>query len=364
MSRKLFLYVMLSLGLTALVVACGAPAPAPTPAPAKPAATSAPAAPAATKAPAAPAAQPTAAPAAKLDWPTRAITILIAYPAGGSSDVGARIIAPLLEKELGQPVQVVNKSGAGGQVGWTELAKSKPDGYTIGGINLPHLPAVVVDPTRQAAFKQEDIVPVASQAVDPTQIAVRANGPYKTIQALIDDAKAKPDKIPAGIVGILQDDEIGYLKFTDVTKTSFAPVRFDGAAPTLTALLGGNIEVTFCTMGDNYAQYKAGKVKPLGTFHSERTKFYPDVPTMKELGYGELLAASSRGFALPKGVPDPIVKRWEEALLKVMKMPEHVTKIEDAGQPAVLVGREEFTKWYNQAHKDIADWLPKAIKVK
>ncbi len=369
MLGKVFYRFALPLSMALLVAACSSSPPAaPTTAPAKPAPTAAPAG-----APAAPAAQPTAAqpaaaakptaaPAQALDWPKQPITIIIAFAAGGSSDVGARILAPLLEKEFGVAVQVVNKAGAGGQVGWTDLAKSKPDGYTIAGINLPHLPAAIVDPSRQAAFGQADLIPVASQAIDPTQIGVRGDGPYKTIEDLVKDAKAKPGKIPAAIVGVLNDDEIGYLQFADKFGVTLAPVRFDGAAPAITSLLGGSVEVNFCTMGDNYVQSKAGKIRVLGTYHTERTRFYPDVPTMKELGYGEMLSSSTRGFALPKGVPEPIVKRWEEALLKTMKMPEHATKIEEAGQPAVIVGREEFTKMYNASFDEIKKWIPKAIK--
>ncbi len=368
MLRKAISTLALGLALTLPLVACSpsAPAPAPTTAPAKPAATAAPAAP--TTAPAKPAATtapaaPTAAPAAEVNYPTKPISVIIPFPAGGSTDVGGRVVAALLEKELGQPVQVVNKGGAGGQLGWTELAHAKPDGYTIGMINLPHLPAVVVDPERKATFKQDDIVPLASQALDPTQIAVRGDSPYKTVKDLIDDAKKRPKEIPVGIVGILQDDEIGYLQTAAATGIDLRPVRFDGAAPATTALLGGHIGVTFCTVGDNYVQVKAGKIKTLAVMDTQRTtKFFPDVPTMKEAGYGEILSASTRGFAVPKGVPEPIMKKLEAALIKVMKSPEHTTKIEEAGQPVLIMGREEFTKYYNNSYDVAKNWVGKAIK--
>ncbi len=360
----------LVLAMAFLLAACGPSAPAPTPTtaakPAAPAPTAAPAAP--TKAPAAPTTAPTAAPTKAAaadagDFPNKPITIIIAFAAGGSSDVGARIVADIMSKDLGVPVQVVNRGGAGGQIGWTELAKAKPDGYTIGGINLPHLPAIVVDPERKAVFKQEDIVPLASQAVDPTQVAVAGDSPWKTLKELVDDAKKRPKQIPTGIVGILNDDEIGYLLTSDATGMELRPVRFDGAAPAITALLGGHVNVTFCTVGDNYVQAKAGKIRVLSVLDKERTKkFFPDVPTMKELGYGELLSSSTRGFAAPKGVPEPILKKLEDSLLKAMKTQEHITKIEEAGQPVVLWGREEFTKEYNASYQTIQKWIGKAIK--
>lgn len=356
--------MVVPLALALLVAACSSTPPAPTPAPtqvpAKPAPTTAAAAPAAgpTVAPA----QPTTAPAAKIDFPTKPISMIIPFPPGGSTDVGGRIVGALLEKELGQPVQVVNKGGAGGQLGWTDLALAKPDGYTIGMINLPHLPAVVVDPTRKAAFKQEDIVALASQALDPTQVAVAGDSPYKTFKDLVDDAQKRGKQIKVGIVGIMQDDEIGYLQTAEAAKFNLQPVRFDGAGPAITALLGGHIDVTFCTVGDNYVQAKSGKIKVLAVLDKERTtKFFPDVPTMKELGYGELLSASTRGFAVPKGMPEPIMAKLEAALLKVMRSEDHVKKIEDAGQPVKIMERAEFTKYYNNSYEVAKSWVGKAI---
>ncbi|MHB8993597.1 MAG: tripartite tricarboxylate transporter substrate binding protein [Chloroflexota bacterium] len=370
MTNKAISPVVLSLALAFLVGACApsAPAPTPTPAskPAAPAATTAPAAP--TKAPAAPTAAPAAAPTKAAadgagDFPNKPITIVIAFAAGGSSDVGARIVASIMEKDLGVPIQVVNKGGAGGQLGWTDLAKAKPDGYTIGGINLPHLPAIVVDPSRKAVFKQDDIVPLATQAIDPTQVAVRGDAPYKSMKELVEDAQKKPKQMPVGIVGILNDDEVGYLQMADAGKFEMRPVRFDGAAPAITALLGGHVDVTFCTVGDNFVQAKAGKIKPLVVMDTDRTKkFFPDVPTAKEAGYGEILSSSTRGFAAPKGVPEPIMKKLEDSLLKAMKTAEHITKIEEAGQPVVMVGRAEFTKMYNDSFETIKKWIDKAIK--
>ena len=118
-------------------------------------------------------------------------------------------------KAIGQPIVVLNKAGAGGQVGWTELAKQKPDGYYLGYISMPHMLSAVLDPERKSTFKAEDITPIISQALDPTTISVRPDSPWKTIKELVDDAKKRPGQITAGIVGYLQDDEIGYLQFAE-----------------------------------------------------------------------------------------------------------------------------------------------------
>ncbi len=123
------------------------------------------------------------------DFPTKPITLQVPYPPGGSTDVGARIAAAIAEKMIGQPIVVVNKAGAGGQVGWTELARQKPDGYYLGYINLPHLLTAILDPERKATFKAEDIVPMVSQALDPTTVSVRPDSPWKTLKDLIADCK-------------------------------------------------------------------------------------------------------------------------------------------------------------------------------
>ncbi len=118
--------------------------------------------------------------AAQQDYPTRPIQLMVAFPAGGSTDIGARVVASIAEKELGQPIVVVNKGGAGGQVGWTDLVRQRPDGYYIGFINLPATNTVILDPERKAIFTEKDFTPIINQVLDPGVIWVKADSPYKT----------------------------------------------------------------------------------------------------------------------------------------------------------------------------------------
>ena len=296
------------------------------------------------------------------DYPTKMITLMVAYPPGGSTDVGARIVAAIAEKQIGQPIVVVNKAGAGGQVGWTELARQKPDGYYIGMINLPHLPTTVLDPERKAAFKAEDIVPIISQALDPTTISVRPDSPWKTLKDLITEAKKRPGQIPAGIVGYLQDDEIGYFQFAEAAGVELRRVYFDGAAPAITALLGGHVDVLFCTVGDNFTQWKAGRIRMLTIMDKERSKFYPDLPTTAELGFPSVISAATRGIAAPKGVPDPIMKRLQEIFKTAMHTKDHIDKLEGAGQPVKIMVGEEFVKYYWDSYKVAQKWVEFARK--
>jgi tripartite-type tricarboxylate transporter receptor subunit TctC len=291
------------------------------------------------------------------DYPTKPITLQIPYPAGGSTDVGGRIVAAIAEKAIGQPIVVLNKAGAGGQVGWTELARQKPDGYYLGYINLPHLLTTVLDPERKALFKAEEIVPIISQALDPTTISVRPDSPWKTLKDLIEESKKKPGQIAAGIVGYLQDDEIGYLQFAEAAGVQMRMVYFDGAAPAITALLGKHVDVLFCTVGDNFTQWKAGRIRMLTIMDKERSKFYPDLPATAELGFPTVLSASTRGIAAPKGVPGPIMKKLEDVFHKAMTTKEHIDMLEKAGQPVKIMLGEEFGKYYREQFEVAKKWV-------
>jgi tripartite-type tricarboxylate transporter receptor subunit TctC len=290
------------------------------------------------------------------DYPTKPIMMQVPYPPGGSTDVGARIVSAIAEKQIGQPVVVINKAGAGGQLGWTELAKQKPDGYYLGYISMPHMLSAILDPERKSTFKAEDITPIISQALDPTTISVRPDT-WKTMKELVDDAKKKPNQISAGIVGYLQDDEIGYLQFAEGTGAKLRLVYFDGAAPAITALLGKHVDVLFCTVADNYNQWKAGKIRMLTIMDKERSKFYPDLPTTAELGFPTVLSASTRGIGAPKGIPQPILKKIEDIFKKAMESKEHLDKLEAAAQPVKIMMGEEFNKYYWDSYKVAKKWV-------
>jgi tripartite-type tricarboxylate transporter receptor subunit TctC len=291
------------------------------------------------------------------DYPTKPLTLQVPYPAGGSTDVGARIVASIAEKMIGQPIVVVNKAGAGGQVGWTELARQKPDGYYLGYINLPHLLTAVLDPERKATFKAEDIVPMVSQALDPTTVSVRPDSPWKTLKDLIEECKKKPGQVAAGIVGYLQDDEIGYLQLAEAAGIQMRLVYFDGAAPAVTALLGKNVDALFCTVGDNFTQWKSGRIRMLTIMDKQRSKFYPDLPTTAEGGYPTVLSASTRGVAGPKGIPEPIKNKLEDVFRKAMMTKEHMEKLESAGHPVKILVGKDFADYYWESFKVAKKWV-------
>ena len=199
---------------------------------------------------------------------------------------------------------MVNKGGAGGQVGWTEMVRQKPDGYYIGYINLPATNTVILDPERKAIFTEKDFTPIINQVLDPGVIWVRADSPYKTVQDLIDAAKKAPSTIRTATTGILSDDHLAILMTEEAAPGAiFRIVHLDGGATQLKEIMAGNIDAAFDNVGSIATRVKSGEVRALAVMDDVRSKFMPDVPTMKELGYPTVMSNSTRGIAGPKGMP-------------------------------------------------------------
>ncbi len=297
-------------------------------------------------------------------YPAKPVSLMVAYPAGGSTDVGARIVASLAERDLGQPIVVLNKVGAGGQVGWTELARQKPDGYYIGFMNLPAISAVILDPDRKATFQIDSFTPVINQVLDPGVIYVKPDSPYKSIKDIVDDAKKRPGEVKAATTGIFSDDHLAILMLEEAAKVKFRIVHFDGDTPQLTSLLGGQIDVSFLNVGGITPRVKAGQVKPLVVLDRERTKFYPDVPTIVEAGYPSVMSSSTRGIVGPKGLPGPIVKKLEVIFKKAMDHPEHVDKMEKAGLGLKIMMGEEYGQYIKTLHENLKRLMAEALKAR
>jgi len=297
---------------------------------------------------------------AQQSYPTRPIQLMVAFPAGGSTDIAARIVASIAEKELGQSVVVVNKGGAGGQIGWTELTRQRPDGYYIGFINLPATNTVILDPERKAIFTEKDFVPIINQVLDPGLIWVRADSPYKTVHDLIEAAKKAPNTIRTATTGILSDDHLAILMTEEAAPGAlFRLVHLEGGAAQLKEIMAGNVDVAFDNVGSIATRVKSGEVRGLAVLDEVRSKFLPDVPTMKELGYPTVISSSTRGIAAPKGTPEPIVKRLREVLKKAMEHPDHVKKLEDAGIAIKIMEGEEYARYFADTHakaKKYTEW--------
>ena len=293
-------------------------------------------------------------------FPNRPVQLMVAYPAGGGTDIAARIVAAIAEKSLGQPIVVVNKGGAGGQVGWTELVRQKPDGYYIGFINLPATNTVILDPDRKAIFTEKDFTPIINQVLDPGIIWVRADSPFKTLKDLIDAAKKSPSTIRAATTGILSDDHLAILMTEEAAPGAvFRIVHLDGGATQFKEIMGGNIDVAFDNVGGVVRRMTSGEVRALAVMDDARSKFLPDVPTTKELGYPTIVSNSTRGIAGPKGMPEPVLIKLREVLKTAMDDPEHVNKLETQGLGIKVMVGEEYARYFADTHakaKKYTEW--------
>jgi tripartite-type tricarboxylate transporter receptor subunit TctC len=301
-----------------------------------------------------------ATPAMAQQYPTRPINMIVGFPAGGSTDIGARVVAGIAEKMIGQPIVVVNKGGAGGQVGWTELARAKPDGYTIGFLNLPATNTTILDPERQAIFNEASFTPIINQVLDPGVVWVAASSPFKTMKDVIDAAKSKPGTVRAATTGILSDDHLAILMVEEANPgATFRIVHLLGGAAQMKETLGGNIDVSFDNVGGIVPQVRGGQVRALAVMDTERSKFLPDVPTMKELGMPNVISSSTRGIGGPKGMDPAVVKTLQDVLSKAMMDADHVKRLEDAGLAIKVMVGAEYEKYYKETHekaKKYTEW--------
>jgi tripartite-type tricarboxylate transporter receptor subunit TctC len=279
------------------------------------------------------------------DFPTRPVTVMVGFGAGGSSDVGVRILAEALKKILGQPILVENKAGAGGQIMWTDFKNNaKPDGYTLALVNVPQLQTTVFDPTRKPAFAMKDFQPVANHVQDPGAIFVRTESPYKTLEDLLKDAKARPKQVKASTTGIGSDDHLAVLDMERKAGVQFNIVHLVDTPTALRQALGGHIDVDFDNVGGFLPSVKSGQGRMLAVFDESRFPDASDVPTMREKGI-ELISSSTRGYVYPAGTPMEIVRYMEESIKKAMDDPDHVKRMKESGLALKFMGVEEYAKF-------------------
>lgn len=262
------------------------------------------------------------------NYPSKDITVIIPFTAGGASDVQARIVEKYFKDEFGVNMIITYKEGAGGEVGFTEIAKAKTDGYTIGGLNIPH---IVLQPlARETDFTIDSFAYIGQVVNDPQLIAVMKDSKYNTLQELIDDAKANPGKITLGNVGTFSGHHIASLNFMDLTDTEFTLIPYKGSADEIVALQGGHVNAIMGNLNDVMRDLE--KYKILGITTEERHALAPDVPTFKEQGI-DMTQGITRLFAAPKGIAPEKLARLQEGFERIAKNPEYLKDMEKIGQP-------------------------------
>jgi len=251
--------------------------------------------------------------------PDRQITMIVAFAAGGGTDVAARTIARFMEKDLGQPVVVLNRPGAGGEIGFSELARARPDGYTIGFINTPTIVTIPIE--RRARFKLDDFALIANIVDDPGGIWVLADSPIRDFQGLLAAARAQPGTIGYGTTGIGSDDHLAVLAIQRATTTQFLHIPFAGSSQVKQNLLSRAIPLAVMNMAEGIAEWRQGVLRPIAQMGATRWETAAEVPTLKELGV-DVVEGSMRGMAAPAGMPPEVLERLALSVRRTVEDPE------------------------------------------
>jgi tripartite-type tricarboxylate transporter receptor subunit TctC len=293
-------------------------------------------------------------------YPARQVTYLIPFDPGGQSDVEARRQQPHLSRILGQQVLIDYKVGGGGALGWRELVRSKPDGYVFGGFNIPH---TILQPLQQeVGYKTEQLVPVALFQRTPVGLAVPIDSPYKTLKEFIDAAKKDPGKLSVGGSSFFSGPHFATLLFEKLAGIKLSYVPFTGAAPQITALLGGHTDGGM-SFSNDLVRFKE-KLRVLAVATNERMEDFPDVPTFKELGF-DVVEAVDRGVVVPPKTPPEIVAKLEAAFLEIAKNPEIQAEMKKQGFVPLAMGAAETKAYLDKLtaqYKAMLDDIKAAMK--
>jgi tripartite-type tricarboxylate transporter receptor subunit TctC len=285
-------------------------------------------------------------------WPSRNITFVVPFPPGGSNDVFARAIADKLSAALGVAVIIDNRGGAGGTIGSTAVARMPPDGYTL---MTGHIGTLGVNPSLYPNLPYDTLTSfdyVAPLGLVPNILVVHPSVPVKTVQELIDYARANPGKLNYSTAGAGSAADIAMAAFNVAAKTQMVPVPYRGTAPALTDLLAGQVQLTMTGSTAVLQHVQAGTLRGIGVSTLKRLAVAPDIPAIAETLPG-FEASQWYGIVAPAHTPAPILKRYYEEIRKIMKMPDVQERLAAEGVDPWDVTPEEFR---NHVAREIPRW--------
>jgi tripartite-type tricarboxylate transporter receptor subunit TctC len=295
-------------------------------------------------------------------YPERPITLIVPWGAGGGTDATARIIGSLLEKELNQPVTVVNRTGGSGVVGHSAIAGAAPDGYTIGiltvEISMMHWQGLT-------ELSGASYTPIGLVNADPAGVQVRADAPYKNLGDLVAAIKANPGKFKAsgtGQGGIWHLSIAGMLRDLKVDPAAVPWVPSNGAAPGLQDLVAGGVEIVPCSLPEARSLIDAGKVKSLAIMDEKPSALYPNIPTLKSLTGSNWTMAAWRGIAAPKGIPAEARDKLAAAIKKIAASKEYHDFMTGRGFGVIYAEPAEFGKFMAKSDADMGT-IMKAVGI-
>jgi tripartite-type tricarboxylate transporter receptor subunit TctC len=276
-------------------------------------------------------------------WPSRPISLIVPFPAGGTTDVLARAVGQELSKNLGQPVIVESKPGAGSTLGADYVAKAKADGYTLLMGAVHHTIATSVYKKLSYDF-QKDFAPVSTVALVPNVLVVNPNVQAKNVKELLALAKADPGKLTYGSNGNGTGQHLIGAQFEGMGGVQLLHVPYKGSGPLTTDLLGGQITMSFDTITPVLPQIKAGKLRALAVTTATRSKALPDVPTLDESGLKGFNLGTWFGVLAPAATPRDIVSRLNAEIVKIINSPEFRKKMDDIGAEPIGNTPEQMAK--------------------
>jgi tripartite-type tricarboxylate transporter receptor subunit TctC len=298
-------------------------------------------------------------------YPTRAVTIVNPFPPGGLADLTGRPLAASMEKFLKQPVVMTNKPGAAGAVGMQSVAIAKPDGYTI----LITVPAITTVPEvdklfgRTPAYSPDQLVTIARINADPTILVVNADLPWKSVKALLEDVKRRSGEITfasSGIYGASHVPMEMLLHAAGGLRMRHLPTT--GGGPATTAVLGGHAQLWMSPPGVASAHIKSGKLRPLAASGATRHPYFPDVPTLRELGY-DVEYYLWIGLFAPKGIPANAMKALRDAVRAAVEDPAYKSAMEKIQVPVAYQDADEFKAWWDADAARLAAVIKRIGKV-
>jgi putative tricarboxylic transport membrane protein len=290
---------------------------------------------------------------AAAQYPTRPVTLIVPWGAGGGTDATARILASILERDLKQPVNVVNRTGGNGVVGHSAIAEAPPDGYTIGlitvEIGMMHWQGLT-------KLTGASYTPLGLVNADPAGLQVRADAPYKTAKDLVDAIKANPGKLKAsgtGQGGIWHLALAGMLKSLNVDPAAAPWVPSNGAAPGLQDLVAGGVDIVPCSIPEARSLIDAGKVKSLAIMDTQAPALYPALPTLKAAVGSDWKMAAWRGMAAPKGLPKDVEAKLVSAIKAAYDSKEYKEFMASRGFGVTYLPPAEFAVFMEKSTNDL-----------
>lgn len=289
-------------------------------------------------------------------FPSRTISMIVAFPPGGVADITARPTAAAMEKILKQPVTVTNRPGAAGAVGNSVVANAKPDGYTV----LMALSSISVIPAadelfnRKPAYSLDQFAPIALISADPTLLVVHPSLPVKSLKELVALARAKPGQLTFSSSGIYGALHMPMEMFLHAAKLKMRHLPTAGGGPAITALLGGHVELTAGGPAAISGYVKTGKMRPLANWGAKRHPSFPDVPTFRELGYKDVEYYIWAGMFAPRGTPETVMNALRDAARKAVEDPVFKKSMANVDSLVQYMDAPDFYQYWQADAKRLA----------